>query len=628
MPIRRSPIVASLLALTALTAGDCHASQSPQAERLAATIGSAEDRRSIELSGEWKLIVDPFETGEFDYKSRPRRDGFWRDITAEGPEQLVEYGFEQSPSLRVPGDWNTQRDDLFFYEGSVWYRKRLDFEPTGSMRQFIHVAAANRRSRVWLNGEELGSSSVGFTPSSYECTHTILAGENSLVIRVDNRRDPSGVPGIRTDWWNYGGLTRPVSVLEIPETFIRDAHAELSDDRSSVNGWVVLDGENRAGRDLRISIGSLTTVVEADDGGIVSYSIDRDELDLWSPSMPTLHALRVELIGPEGADDVFNDSVGLRTVSTSGDQVLINGEPVLLRGVCVHEEQISGDGRSWSREHAIELAGRLSELGCNFVRLAHYPHAEAVARVMDEAGILVWAEVPVYWTLDYKNPATLEEAKAHLRGLIGRDHNRASIAVWSIGNETGDGADVTAFRRALAEQVRELDPARLLAAALEPSLDFRDGRVVGMTIDDPFGEYVDLLAINSYIGWYVGSLDDLDDLPVRRTWDKPFIVSEFGAGAKRGLASPFPEASRVKWTEAYQAELYERTLAWLESTPGFAGVSPWILSDFRSPRRIRPGVQDWWNRKGLLDEQGAPKAAHETVRRFYERWGAQGLDED
>lgn len=587
------------------------------------SIGNAEGRSVLRLDGPWDAIVDPYDTGSLDYKSRPLHDGFWADRKPAGPMDLVEYDFDASDKLTVPGDWNTQRESLYFYEGTVWYRNVFASEPSPGMRRFIRVGSANQRSAVWLNGQMLGENPVGFTPRSYEVTDAIREGDNSLVVRVNNRREPSSVPGMRTDWWNYGGLTRPVELLEVPATFVRDAHAELTQDRVKVSGWVALDGPEAASRRVRVSVGGSAVEFTTDAAGVAQWELARGGLGLWSPSSPELHELRAELLGlGAGTDDVFTDRIGLRTIATEGGRVLLNGEAIGFRGVCVHEERIAGDGRSWSEGDARELAEELRALGCNFVRLAHYPHAEAVARVMDEAGIMVWAEIPVYWKLDYANPETLSEARSHLQGLISRDHNRASVVVWSIGNETEVNEASNAFRSALAEDVRRLDPHRLLAAALEPRLTIRDGRVVKVVLDDPFGAEVDLLAINSYIGWYVGRVEDMRGLPVELGWDKPIMVSEFGADAKRGLA-PKVEGRDEIWTEAYQAKLYRETLAWFETMPNFAGCSPWILSDFRSPRRLLPGVQDHWNRKGLLDELGEPKEAYEVVRGTYERWAKE-----
>lgn len=586
-------------------------------------VGNAASRSVLSLNGEWDVIVDPYDTGSVDYKSRPLDNGYWADRTKSGPMDLVEYSFADSEKLNVPGDWNTQQDDLFFYEGTVWYRRVFEAGQVESDRRFIRLGGANRRSTVWINGQLLGTNAVGFTPKSYEVTGLLRQGSNSLVVRVDNRRDPAGVPGLRTDWWNYGGITRRVDLLTVPTTFVRDAHAELSQDLQQVTGWVAMDGPEMASQVVRISVGGRAAEATTDASGVAKWSLERGELGLWSPESPDLHEFKVEALGVDAeVTDTFRDRIGLRTIRTDGGRVLLNGEPIGFRGVCAHEESFDGGGRSWSEADARTLASELKALGCNFVRLAHYPHAEIVSRVMDEEGILVWAEIPVYWKLDYGNPATLSEAKAHLDGLISRDHNRASVAVWSIGNETEVTQECTLFRNELATRVRELDPNRLLAAALEPRLTFEDGRVVRLVLDDPFSETVDLLAINSYIGWYVGQVENMANLPVEIVLDKPFMVSEFGAGAKRGRLPTVADEDEL-WTEAYQAKLYRETLAWFEGVPNFAGCTPWVLKDFRSPRRLLPGVQDYWNRKGLMDEHGQPKSAYGVVRETYARWSEQ-----
>jgi beta-glucuronidase len=346
-------------------------------------------------------------------------------------------------------------------------------------------------------------------------------------------------------------------------------------------------------------------------------------LERWSPESPTLHELRIT-----SPTDDYSDQVGLRTIETSGPNILLNGERVFLRGICLHEEVPFGQGRGWSEDHARTLLGWAKELGCNFVRLAHYTHNESIVRLADEMGLLVWAEIPVYWKLEYDNPQTLEDAKTHLRAMIARDHSRASVIIWSIGNETREEESSTRFRTALAHEARRLDSSRLLSAALlarqersQPGLGqpgSAGARLNRMVIDDPFAEHVDLLAINQYIGWYHDRPDEIGPVEVVRIEDKPVIISEFGADALFGHRGP----KEQRWTEEYQAWLFEHTLQWAEGIEGIAGVSPWILRDFRSPRRQLPAIQDFWNRKGVLSDQGERKLAWFVLKKYYDRWEA------
>ena len=188
-----------------------------------------------------------------------------------------------------------------------------------------------------------------------------------------------------------------------------------------------------------------------------------------------------------------------------GADILLNGRSIFLRGISLHEENPMRGGRAYSVEDARLLLGWAKELGCNFVRLAHYPHNEHMARVADELGLMLWEEVPVYWTIQWQNPQTLANAKAQLTQLIRRDRNRASVVVWSVANETPVSAPRTRFLRALVDTARALDPTRLIAAALEVRTDSSDAN--HRIVDDPFGAYIDLLSFNEYIGWYDGLPD-------------------------------------------------------------------------------------------------------------------------
>jgi beta-glucuronidase len=235
-------------------------------------------------------------------------------------------------------------------------------------------------------------------------------------------------------------------------------------------------------------------------------------------------------------------------------------------------------------------------------------------RAADELGLVVWSEIPVYWRVAFDDPEALEKARRMLSEMILRDRNRASIALWSVGNETPEGEARNAFMARLAADVRALDPTRLVTAALMTGRENRDGTPVKF-MGDPLARSLDVMAINTYDGWYGG--DRLENVP-RIEWDvpqdKPLLFSEFGAGAKAGRHEP---DQPTKFSEEYQAEYYRRTLEMIERIPNLAGLSPWILKDFRSPRRQRPGIQDGWNRKGLVSETGERKLAFDVLARWY-----------
>jgi beta-glucuronidase len=233
-------------------------------------------------------------------------------------------------------------------------------------------------------------------------------------------------------------------------------------------------------------------------------------------------------------------------------------------------------------------------------------------RAADELGLLVWSEIPVYWQVDFVNPKTLATALRMQSESIERDRNRASLIIWSVGNETPVGDARNSFLRALVVNARKLDDTRLLSAAL---LSGRSGNV--QTIDDPLAADLDVLSVNTYNGWYSGdALSALPSIEWRSPYQKPLIFSEFGADALAGYHDD--PTNPHKFSEEFQAEYYRQTLAMAAKVPFLRGLSPWILKDFRSPRRQHPVYQQGWNRKGLVSETGVHKQAFDILARYYE----------
>lgn len=561
------------------------------------------------LNGEWRVIPDPYESGFYNHRYQERADGYFVNARPESPSELVEYDFSTAQKLRVPGDWNSQDPRLFFYEGTVWYQRDFDVDKREGKRYLLHFGAANYGAIVYVNGVEAGRHEGGFTPFQFDVTETLADGDNFVVVKVDNRREADKLPALNTDWWNYGGLTRPVRLLELPDPYLADyALWYEPGEPGRIRGWVRRSGGPVAAvlpETVRLTIPELgiERALALDADGHAGFGIEAAPR-LWTPERPQLYELQLEFNG-----EVIADRVGFRYVETRGQDILLNGEPVFLRGISIHEEAPDRAGRAWSEADARTLLGWARELGCNFVRLAHYPHNEAMLRVADELGLMVWAEIPVYWTIQFDNPRVYALAERQLQEMIRRDRNRAAIVMWSLANETPDGDARLDFLRRLAAAARSLDATRLLTAAS----DTQDRRADLRVVRDPVADIVDVIGINSYCGWYSGRPGDCASLRWQSDYDKPVIVSEFGAGALQGLHGD----PQQRWTEEYQAEVYRSNLLMLERMPFLRGVSPWILQDFRSPRRPLPGIQDFWNRKGLLSETGARKQAWYVLRDWY-----------
>lgn len=568
-------------------------------------IANIPGRTTVSLDGAWHAIVDPFENGV--------GSGFFRDQKPQSKSDRVEYSFDLSPVLNVPGDWNTQREALMFYEGPVWYRREFSYHKRPGTRVFVNFGAANYRAVVYLNGERLGEHEGGFTPFNFEVTSSLRDGGNFLIVEVNNARRVDGVPALRFDWWSYGGITRDVELVEVPYTFIQDYWVQLArGSQNEISGWVQLNGAASSQKiTLEIPEAHVREALNSDASGRAIFHFAA-KVELWSPEHPKLY----EVILTSG-DDTVRDQIGFRTIEVQGGKILLNGKPIFLRGISMHEEAPFREGRAFSLEDAQTLLGWVKELGCNFVRFAHYPHNENEIRLADRMGLLVWSEIPVYWDIDWSNPATLANAQAQLRDMIARDHNRAAVMLWSVSNETPVKPERLAFLKQLAQGARELDATRLITSAMN-HVDNTSDDV--RTLSDPLGDALDVLGLNEYLGWYWGRPEDADKMQWKLSWDKPLIVSEFGGGAPAGRHGDTDE----RWTEEYQDSLFQHQLAMIEKMPNLVGITPWVLMDFRSPTRTLPGVQDYHNRKGVISNRGQRKMAFYTLQKFYAKMAEAG----
>jgi len=583
-----------------------------------------ENRASLTLNGVWKYVVDPYQTGYYDYR-RDARDQMSNPSNSESlflgykpkdQTERVEYDFDKSDNILVPRDWNSQKEKLFYYEGSVWYYKNFDYPaPAANTRQYLYFGAANYEADVYLNGKKRGKHVGGFTPFNFDITGKLNPKGNFVIVKVDNTRGLEKVPTINTDWWNYGGLTRDVKIVEVAGTFIQDYYVQLAkNDKNTIEVSVILNGPSKANQAITIEIpeANIKASCTTDSEGKAKTMIAAKNLKLWSPENPYLY--EVKLIHN---NNVLTDKIGFRTLQTKGKEILVNGKPVFLRGICIHEENGIRGGRAYSKEDARLLLGWAKELGCNFVRLAHYPHNENMARVADELGIMVWSEVPVYWTIQWKNSETYNNAHNQLTDMITRDKNRASVIIWSMANETPVSADRTDFIKRMIETTRQLDPVRLVSAALERRS--KEGSANTQVVEDPLQEYVDIISFNEYIGWYDGLTEKCKSAEFEIKFDKPVMVSEFGGDALQGNHG----SKDARWTEEYQEELFKESVKMLDKIPQLRGMTPWILADFRSPRRLLPNIQDGWNRKGLISETGDKKKAFFVLQDYYKRKKAE-----
>ncbi len=549
-------------------------------------------RETHSLDGDWTFVIDPFDTG--------LRQHWYRDPAPDkdGHTFPPDYQPDHGAPMPVPSCWNVFDRDLFHYEGGTWYTRNFA-APDHDGPTLLRIGASNYDTKVFLNGSFIGNHYGGSTPFFADLTAG-LRDHNRLQIYVNNQRTRDRVPMSHFDWFNYGGIHRDIELVCLPAAHIKDLFVHLVPGtdrtirvRAEVTGAADGDTIQIDMPELSVSTGLVIS------GGIAEGQLSATP-DLWSPQSPTLYTVHARF----GADEI-TDRIGFRHITVRGHQIQLNGEPIFLRGICLHEDNVDL-GRVTTEagiRHCFETA---RDLGCNMLRLAHYPHHEAAARIADEVGLLLWEEVPVYWAIAFDNPATLDDATNQLSELIKRDRNRASVIMWSVGNENADTDARLGFMSSLARTARTLDPTRLVTAAC--LINKQTCR-----IEDRLTDHLDVVGINEYYGWYESGYGGLERLIDAYDGSKPVFISEVGADAVAGNHGQETE----RFTEQHQASVYREQLARLRDFTALCGLSPWLLFDFRSNRR-QNAYQRGYNRKGLVAaDKLTRKAAFSVLHQFY-----------
>lgn len=552
-------------------------------------------RDAEDLCGEWLVTLDLFDEG-----LRQK----WYELDDTPPSQWAvprDYEAEAGARVPVPSCWNLLRPEWRYFEGAAWYARDVDFRPgPPGERQFLCFEGVAHAALVFVNGVCVGGHLGASTPFSCEVGAALRPGRNRILVMAENRRRPERVPMDHFDWFNYGGIHREVYLVRTPQVFVRRADIALAADAPAIDVAIHLsDPVDGMARLVVAELGIDAPVAIAGGQGRARIAATPE---FWSPAAPRLYDVEVAF----GADKV-RERIGFRRIAVDGTRILLNGSPIFLRGACVHEDDLE-TGRVTSVADIRRRFAHARELGANFLRLAHYPHHPLVARLADEEGILLWAEIPVYWAIDFANPATFADAHNQLLEMIARDRNRASVVIWGVGNENADTEARFAFMAGLARAARAADPTRLVSAAC--LINRRD-----FSIADRLAAELDVIGLNEYFGWYEPDFSALERLIANSDPGKPVIVSETGADALAGHRG----AGRILFTEDWQAEFHRRQFGLVSRVPWIAGYAAWLLYDFRSERR-QTGFQQGFNRKGLIAaDKTARKAAFHALAEAFRR---------
>ena len=626
-------------------------------------IGWIDSRQIQSLNGEWSYIVDPMNNG---LPESSFFGGFPKNKIQKTGMELIEYNFETASKIQIPGAWNAIDERLFFYRGPVWLYKKFNYSPKKEALTHLYIEGSNFTTKIFLNGSIVGEFEGGYVPFNFNISKYLKEGENILLVQTDNTLDESSVPTQKTDWWPWGGIVGDVYVVETPKQFIQNAYLQLNPDDFSAVLFKLEMNKESSGHIIKLEIPELQFKAEykTNSLGAISENIKINP-QLWSPLSPKLYEVKIS-----SEAETISDKIGFRSIQTKGQKIYLNNSEIQFKGIAMHSEPIGIPGPAFSKEHFQKLLLTAKDLNINFIRAAHYPYTRHLAKVADQLGLMLWEEVPVYWNIDWDNSNTLNIAKNQITRLVQRDQNRASVVVWSVANETPLSSSRMKFLKTLLDEIEINDSSRLSTAALLSGSEeqFRSLVLVlalqgsksqwvtpkekaifqlildqanipidselsfSLSIDDPLGESVDLISYNEYFGWYYvtfftdqmkiseGTLRKLmfevmPDIKISSSFNKPIHISEFGAGAKYG------NHTNKIWSEEYQAKLYKHQLEMLSNNPQIQGISPWVFKDFRAMLRPLPGIQDFYNRKGLIDENGNKKEAFDVLADFYEnKW--------
>jgi beta-glucuronidase len=559
-------------------------------------------RQTEKLSGLWNFTVDQYDMG--------LRSNWHLEETVDKSGRLLplDYDFDHWETVTVPSCWNLARREYFYYESSGIYTRKFGYEKQNQgERVFLKIGAASYHAKVFLNKKFLGSHDGASTPFYIEITYALEA-DNRIMVNVENRRQPDRVPMHNTDWFNYGGLYRDVELIRVSATYIKEFYCQLKKGSgfSTLELRASVDGIDKNGQGiLEVEELGLRQTVTFQDGKASAEISAQPEL--WSPENPKLYQVKFTY-----GNDSLEEAIGFREFAVKGTDVYLNDEKILLKGIACHEESVL-NGKAITEEEIIENFKLAKEMNCNYLRLAHYPHTEKAAKIADQMGLMLWEEIPVYWSIAFENEATYRDAENQLLEMIKRDYNRASVVIWSVGNENADTEARYTFMKRLVETARQADDSRAISAAcLNDKID--------LFINDRLAEHLDIIGINQYYGWYDPDFSKLEKLFANSSPDKPVLITEFGGGARAGHRGAVDEY----FTEDNQHALYQKQVETMGRIPYIKGISPWILYDFRCPRRTNTH-QEHYNRKGLLNEDKTLyKKAFYVMRDFYKKWQLPG----
>ncbi|WP_066189537.1 MULTISPECIES: beta-glucuronidase [Gracilibacillus] len=561
-------------------------------------------------------------------------NGFWHfaaDQDNKGEEKGWPYGIPREREVAVSASWNEQFQDLMYFFETGWYETTLEVPSHfRSELLWLRIGAANYLTKIWINGQYVGSHEGAHLPFEFEVSSYMKCGQkNTMIISVDaqiksDRLPPGDVeeeqvigfkgqyPNNYYDFFPYGGINRPVYLYTTAPTYIKDitVNTEIQGETAVLSYDCQINQPFQGTAVITLDEEAATSQVTVDNHKRVTGQLTIPSPRLWGMEDPYLYELCIQLFDDEICLDSYTLEVGIREIELMDHQLYLNGQPVFLNGFGLHEDfPVLGKGLN----HAViaKDMNLLKWTGANSFRTSHYPYSEEFLRQADRQGMLVIGETPFVGFVQshYQNDKIQEQAKKVIGEMINRDKNHPSIIAWSLANE-GDTfvPEASAFYHSLYQCAKSLDPSRLVT--IVNCVDIEEDHAL---------QHFDFISLNRYYGWYeqAGRLDEGCEMLSKKldrcfeVFQKPIIVTEFGADAIAGLHTNPPE----QFTEEYQAEMVTRQYQIIADKTYTIGAHIWSFADFKTSQTPSRVVV---NRKGLFARDRQPKLA---AHRIKELWG-------
>ena len=505
----------------------------------------------------------------------------------------------EAQQVSLPHTWNAV-DGMGgadnYYRGRCVYEKTI---PACEGKAFIEITGANTVCEVFVNGVYIGSHENGYSMFRFEITDFLNENENKIRIIVDNSENEFLYPQM-ADFTFYGGIYRDVNII----SGVSDSHFALLD--MSLCGMYITpkaDGRVFVKSTIEGSPMGLTkefVITDAEGNEVAREEIPADKeaakLFIENPTFwdgvenPYLYTMTAMLKKDGEVIDEVSDRFGVREFFFDSEKgFFLNGKPVKMKGVSRHQD-FAGIGNALTIEEHKKDIELIKEVGANSIRLAHYQHDEKFYDLCDEAGFLIWAEIPVISNFSKKKQS---QAKFMLEELIKQNYNHPSIYCWSVANEIG----INSAASGLVNGIKELND---IAHALDSTRPTVTAQVTMTSINSKLNEIPDILGYNHYFGWYMQTVEGIDKWLDKFHEAKPHLklcISEYGAEGMPNLHAAAPVQG--DYTEDYQAYYHEHYIKSINSREWLWGSYVWNMFDFGSAIRNEGGVRGR-NNKGLV----------------------------